>query len=186
MRLRAHIESLTTYLTVLSAIVLPLLSVAWVRSYMVNDRYLRVGNGRAMVAGISNGELALWHAAAPPGDRMTDHRGRDTVWGWSHRRSFQRFSRDHVWFAGFGYGEGERLPWRSNVTTTGPTRGICLPIWLPALLFAFLPMRLIARNMQSSAEFLAQRAAAEALENEARETAASRVPPTSSAPLPVA
>ena len=98
----------------------------------------------------------------------------------------QRFSRDHVWFAGFGYGEGERLPWRSNVTTTGPTRGICLPIWLPALLFAFLPMRLIARNMQSSAEFLAQRAAAEALENEARETAASRVPPTSSAPLPVA
>jgi hypothetical protein len=170
MRLRAHIESLTTYLTVLSAIVLPLLSVAWVRSYMVNDRYLRVGNGRAIVAGISNGELALWHAPAPPGVYMTDHRGRETVWGWSHQRSFQRFSRDHVWFAGFGYGEGERLPWRTNVTTTGPTRGICLPIWLPALLFGFLPMRLIARNMQSSAEFLAQRAAA--LENESRQAAA--------------
>jgi hypothetical protein len=183
MGLKAHIESLTTYLTVLSAIVLPLLMVVWARSYMMNDRYLRVGNGRAVVVGVSNGELALWHAPAPRELRMTDRRARETVWGWSHRRSFQRFSRDHVWFAGFGYGEGDRLPWRSNVTTTGPARAICLPMWLPALLFGILPMRLIARNMQSSAEFLAQRAAAEALENESRQAAAS--PSSTTLPAPV-
>jgi hypothetical protein len=149
--------------------------------------FYRVGNGPGMMLNCANGELALWHAPTPPGVYMTDHRGRDTVWGWSHQRSFQRFSRDHVWFAGFGYGEGERLPWRSNVTTTGPTRGICLPIWLPALLVGFLPMRLIARNMQSSAEFLAQRAAAEALENESRAAAiASPSSPTLPAPIGVA
>jgi hypothetical protein len=181
MRLRTHVETLTTYLTMLSALVLPLLMVVWARSYMVNDRYLRVANGHALMLGISNGEMTLWHAPAARETRVSDHRARETSWGWSHRRSFQRFFGDHIWFAGFAYAKGARIPWRSSIATTGPTRAICVPLWFPALLFGVLPMRLIARNMQSSADFLAQRAAAEGLKSEARETA-----PAARSPVPAA
>jgi hypothetical protein len=157
---------------------------------MLNDRYVRANDGRALVVGISNGELSVWTAPTPRDVVMRDHRARDTVWGWSHRRTLQRFARDHVWFAGFGYAEGERIPWRTNIPVVGVARAICLPLWLPGLLFGILPLRLIVRNMQSSAEFLAQRAA----EREARElealaqAASSPIRPSpaspSSTPLP--
>jgi hypothetical protein len=184
MRFRAFTETLATYLTVLSALVLPLLMVVWARSYMVNDRYLRVAHGHALMLGVSNGEVTLWHAPAAPETQVSDHRARETSWGWSYRRSFQRFFNDHIWFAGFAYAQGARMPWRSNIVTTGTTRAICFPLWLPALLFGILPMRLIARNMQSSADFLAQRAATEALENESREAAAAAAASPSSRTLP--
>lgn len=159
MRLNVLIDTLSTYLTLASALVLPVLMCVWVRSYLVNDRIYHAENGRAVVAGVSNGEMALYAGPTHPSLQVSQHRARQANWGWSNRRTFQRIAGDdHVWFIGFGYAQSTQLPWR-GATLTGPAVAVCVPLWFPTLLTSFLPLRLLARNMQSSKEFLAQRAA---------------------------
>src|SRR5688572_3862941 len=56
-RLRFNVlaDAVSTYLTLFSALLLPLLLILWGRSYMVNDRIYRADDGVAMVAGVANG-----------------------------------------------------------------------------------------------------------------------------------
>ena len=152
-------DTVSTYLTLLSALILPVLLILWGRSYLVSDRIYHAEDGVAMVAGVASGELAVW--AGPTSEKLDlfQHRSRQATWGQSSRRAFQRYAgRDHVWFAGFGYATPRQLPWR-DVALTGQGIAFCMPLWFPALVVGALPFRLLARNMQSSADFLAQRAA---------------------------
>jgi hypothetical protein len=152
-------DTISTYLTLLSALILPVLLILWGRSYLVSDRIYHAEGGVAMVAGMSSGEVAVW--AGPTSDKLDlfQHRSRQASWGQSSRRAFQRFAgREHVWFAGFGYAKPRQIPWR-DVSLTGKGVAFCVPLWFLALIVGALPFRLLARNMQSSADFLAQRAA---------------------------
>ncbi|HEV2296342.1 MAG TPA: hypothetical protein VGR35_21040 [Tepidisphaeraceae bacterium] len=161
MKLNVLADTISTYLTLASALVLPVLMCVWVRSYLVSDRIYYAEDGRAIVAGLTNGELTLWTGATHPSFQRYEHRSRQANWGWSHRRTFQRVAGgDYVWFIGFAYAEAEVLPWR-GAALTGRAIGVCMPIWFLVLIFGFMPFRLLARNMQSSQEFLAQRAAEE-------------------------
>jgi hypothetical protein len=159
MKLRTLADTISTYLTLVSALILPVVLVLWVRSYLVSDRYYHAEDGLALVTGVSNGELSVWAAPTRRDVKMSNHRARQAAWGWSQRRTFERVAgRNHVWFAGFAYARADAMPWR-NITLTGRATGVCIPLWFPTLLVGALPFRLIARNMQSSADFLAQRAA---------------------------
>jgi hypothetical protein len=155
-------DTISTYLTLVSALLLPLLLIVWARSYMVNDRIYHADKGVAMVAGIANGELAVWAGPTREDLELYQHRSRQSTWGQSSRRTFQRIAgRDHVWFAGFGYATAQQLPWR-DVALTGRAFAVCVPLWFFAIVVGALPLRLLVRNMQSSAEFLAQREAEKA------------------------
>jgi hypothetical protein len=159
MRLNAIADTISTYLTLASALVLPVVMLVWVRSYLVSDRIYHAEDGVAVVAGVVNGELAVWRGPTHADVNVHEHRSRQANWGWSHRRVFQRVAgRDHVWFLGFGYAESDQAPWR-GMTLTGRAVGVCVPLWFLALVTGVLPMRLLARNMQSSKDFLEQRAA---------------------------
>jgi hypothetical protein len=163
MNFKALADTISTYLTLASALILPVVMCAWVRSYMVSERIYHAEDGRAYVAGMSNGELSLWSGPTDPRFEAHDYRSRQAMWGWSQRRTFQRIAgRDHLWFLGFGYAESEQIPWRT-LPLTGRGFGVCVPIWFLAILFGVMPVRLLARNMQSSQEFLAQRAAEDAV-----------------------
>lgn len=177
---RATAEGIRTYLTVFSALVLPLLLVVWVRSYMVSDRYLHSNDGKVFVTSVTNGEIAVWTGPTATRQTVNEHRSRGAVLGWSTRRIFQRFASDnYVWLLGFGYGRSEQIPWR-GLELTGSVAGVCIPMWFLGLLFGALPMRLLARNMQSSEEFLAQRAAeAEAAAERSATTNSSTAPAVS-------
>lgn len=162
MKLTVIADTISTYLTLASAMILPVLLCAWARSYLVSDRIYHAEDGVAIVAGVSNGEMSMWAGPTLPHLDLFEHRSRQASWGASARRTFQRLAgRDHVWFAGFGYARSERFPWR-DVPLTGQARGVSVPMWFLALIVGILPMRLLARNMQSSEEFLAQRSAEEA------------------------
>lgn len=155
-------DTISTYLTLASALILPVLLCAWVRSYMVSDRIYHADDGLAIVTGMSNGELSMWAGPTQPHLDLYNHRARQASWGWSSRRTFQRYGgRDHVWFAGFGYARSEQMPWR-GLPLTGRATGVSIPMWFLALIVGVMPCRLLARNMQSSQEFLAQRAAEQA------------------------
>jgi hypothetical protein len=159
LRLSVLADTVSTYLTLFSALLLPLLLILWGRSYMVNDRIYRADDGIAMVAGVANGEVAVWAGPTSADLNLYQHRSRQASWGQSSRRTFQRFApRDHMWFAGFGYARSQQIPWR-EVTLTGRGFAVCIPLWVPAILVGALPFRLLARNMQSSEEFLAEREA---------------------------
>ena len=162
MKLSVIADTISTYLTLASALILPVLLCAWARSYLVSDRLYHAEDGVAMVTGLSNGEVSLWTGPTQSHLKVFEHRSRQASWGWSARRTFQRYAgRDHVWFAGFGYARSEQIPWR-GLALTGRGRGVSVPMWFLAMLFGAMPLRLLARNMQSSQEFLAQRAAEEA------------------------
>ena len=159
LRFRVLVDTVRTYLTLFSALLLPLLLIAWGRSYMVNDRFYRADDGVAMVAGVANGEVALWAGPTIKDLDLSLYRSRQSNWGQSSRRTFQRIvGRNHVWFAGFGFARSEQIPWR-DVPLTGRGFGVSAPLWFFALLVGALPCRLLARNMQSSEEFLAEREA---------------------------
>lgn len=163
MKLNVLADTISTYLTLASALILPVLMCVWVRSYLVSDRIYHADNGRALVAGVTNGEVALWTGPTDVNLKEYRHRARQASWSWGHRRTFQRVAgRDHMWFIGFGYAESERLPWR-GVTLTGKALGVSVPMWFLVLITGVMPLRLLARNMQSSKEFLAQRAAENAV-----------------------
>ena len=53
MKLNALADTLSTYLTLASALILPVVMCAWVRSYMVSERIYHAEDGRAYVAGMS-------------------------------------------------------------------------------------------------------------------------------------
>lgn len=162
MKLHVLADTITTYLTLASALILPVVMCAWVRSYLVSDRIYHAEDGLAIVTGVSNGELSVWAGPTRPDLNVYEHRTRQASWGWSARRTFQRIAgRDHLWFAGFGYAQSEYLPWR-GLSLTGTATGVSVPLWFLALIVGVLPVRLLARNMQSSQEFLAQRAAEQA------------------------
>ena len=159
MRFSGLVDTLSTYLTLFSALLLPLLLIVWGRSYMVNDRYYRADDGVAVVAGVANGEVALWGGPTLQNLDLRLYRSRQATWGQTGRRTFQRVTgRNHVWFAGFGFARSEQIPWR-DVPLTGRGFGVSVPLWFFALIVGALPCRLLARNMQSSEEFLAQREA---------------------------
>ena len=162
MKLNVIADTISTYLTLASALILPVLLCAWARSYLVSDRFYKAEDGLAVVTGLNNGELWFWAGPTQPHVKSSDHRSRQSSWGWSTRRIFQRFAgRDHVWFAGFGYARSDQFPWR-GMTLTGKATGVSIPLWFLAIVFGTMPFRLLARNMQSSEEFLAQRAAEQA------------------------
>jgi len=162
MRCSGLVDTVSTYLTLFSALLLPLLLLVWGRSYMVNDRYYRANDGVAVVAGVANGEVALWGGPTLKDLDLHLYRSRQATWGQSSRRTFQRVTgRNHVWFAGFGFARSEQIPWR-DVPLTGRGFGVSVPLWFFALIVGALPCRLLARNMQSSEEFLAQREAEKA------------------------
>ena len=159
LRLNVLADTISTYLTLLSALILPVLLILWGRSYLVSDRIYHAEDGVAMVARMESGELAVW--AGPTSEKLDlyQYRPRQASWGQSSRRAFQRYAgRDHVWFAGFGYATPRQIPWR-DVPLTGRAVAVCVPLWFLALIVGALPFRLLARNMQSSADFLAERAA---------------------------
>ena len=162
MKLQRLADTISTYLTLVSALLLPLVLLAWVRSYMVSDRYYRAEDGLAVVAGCSNGELSLWTASTPPHIRERNFRSREATWGWTARRTFQRLeAREHFWVLGFGYATADVMPWR-NLPVTSTASGLIVPLWFVNAIAAVMPLRLLARNTQSSEEFLAQRAAEQA------------------------
>ncbi|MDQ3440090.1 MAG: hypothetical protein M3478_07040 [Planctomycetota bacterium] len=158
-RLNVLADTISTYLTLVSSLILPVLLIVWARSYLVSDRVYHADDGVAMVAGLANGEVAVWAGPTMKDLDLYMHRPRQSNWGQSSRRTFQRYAgRDHVWFAGFGYAKSQRFPWR-DVPLTGRAIAVCVPLWFVALIVGALPLRLLARNMQSSADFLAERAA---------------------------
>lgn len=159
MKLATVGETLATYLTLASALLLPLTMLLWARSYLVSDRLYRANAGWAVVAGCSNGELVVWAAPTLPELREYRHRSRETAWGWSNRNVFRRIgARETFWFLGFGHARGESLPWR-GLALTGDAVAFVVPLWFINLVLGVMPARLLARNMQTSAEFLANRAA---------------------------
>ncbi len=159
MRLNVLADTISTYLTLLCALILPVLLVVWVRSYLVSDRFYRAEEGLAVVAGVSNGEVAVWAGPTLEHVRAREHRSRESAWGWNTRRIFQRVgAKERFWLLGFGYAESDVMPWR-GVPLTGKAVAFVLPLWFPALLVIAMPLRLLARNTQSSKDFLAQRAA---------------------------
>lgn len=159
MKLNVLADTISTYLTLASALILPILLIVWVRSYLVSERLYRAEDGLAWVVGVTNGEVAVWAGPTDPTVTAHQRRSRQATWGWTHRRTFQRMAgTNHLWFLGFAYGQSERFPWR-GMTLTGPATGVCMPLWFFTLIVAVMPCRLLARNMQSSEEFLAQRAA---------------------------
>ncbi len=159
MKLNVIVDTISTYLTLVSALLLPLLMCVWIRSYFVSERIYHAEDGLAVVASAANGELLVWAGPTFPEVNLYHHRTRQASWGWPTRRTFQRIAgRDHVWFAGFGYAHSDQFPWRS-ITLTGKARGAAIPMWFLALIVGVMPFRLLARNMQSSKDFLAQRAA---------------------------
>lgn len=159
MKLRAIADTISTYLTLLSALLLPLVLLAWVRSYLVSDRVFRANDGWAVVAGCGNGELSFWAAPTLPHIHEYNYRSRESTWGWSSRRTFQRLrAREQFWLLGFGCAQGESMPWR-GLPLTGKATAVVVPLWFVNLLAGIMPLRLLARNMQSSQEFLAQREA---------------------------
>ncbi|MGB7160247.1 MAG: hypothetical protein WBD40_19425 [Tepidisphaeraceae bacterium] len=162
MKLRALADTISTYLTLFSALLLPLVLLAWVRSYLVSDRVSRANDGWAIVAGCSNGELSFWAAPTEPHIRAYNYRSREATWGWNSRRTFQRLgAREKFSVLGFAYAQAEVMPWR-GLPLTGRATAVVLPLWFLNLLAGIMPLRLLARNMQSSKEFLAQREAKEA------------------------
>ena len=159
MKLNVLADTISTYLTLFSALLLPVVMLVWVRSYLVSDRFYRAEEGRAVVAMCSNGELSLWRAPTAPHLNLYEHRSRQTSWGWSNRRVFQRVAaKEHFWLLGFGYAEGPAIPWR-GIPVNGRAVGVVVPLWFLGLVTGVMPFRLLARNMQTSQEFLAQRAA---------------------------
>lgn len=159
LRLNVLADTISTYLTLLSSVILPVLLILWARSYLVSDRFYRADDGVAIVAGLVNGEVAVWAGPTMKDLDLYLHRPRQSTWGQGNQRTFQRNAgRDHFWFAGFGYARSQRLPWR-DVPLTGQATAVCVPLWFVALIVGALPFRLLARNMQSSADFLAERAA---------------------------
>jgi len=159
MKVRTIADTLVTYGTLASALVLPITVLVWARSYMVSDRFLRVNEGWALVAGCNNGEVVLWAAPTHPHLRDYRHRSRDASWGWSNRQAFVRMrARETFWFLGFAHAEAYTVPWR-DIPVTGKAMGFVVPLWFINLIAAILPLRLLSRNMQTSAEFLAQRTA---------------------------
>jgi hypothetical protein len=162
MKLNVLADTISTYLTLASALILPVLMCVWVRSYLVSERIYRAHDGLALVAGVTNGEMSVWAGPTQPHLDLYERRPRQASWGWSTRRTFQRVAgRDHVWFFGFGYARTEQIPW-PRIPLTGKATGVSIPMWFLALIVGALPFRLLARNMQSSKEFLAERAAQEA------------------------
>jgi len=158
MRLNVLADTISTYLTLACSLILPVLLLVWVRSYMVSDRFYRAEAGLAVVAGVSHGEVAMWTGPTPEHVQARGHRSRETLWGWNTRRTFQRMgATEHFWLLGFGYAHSHAMPWR-GVPLTGMAVAIVVPIWFPVLLCGAMPARLVMRNMQTSKDFLAQRA----------------------------
>lgn len=150
-------QKILTYLTILSAIVLPVVGSLWLRSYTVNDRLTRARNGHVFVASAASGELSLWFGQTDPSFIVYEHRKREVMQVSRANRIFERFASEvHFDVVGFAYAHLDRVPSRS-VLSTGPARGFIVPLWSVALLAVLLPLRLLFRNTQSSAEWTRQR-----------------------------
>jgi hypothetical protein len=169
--LRGLLHASLTYLTILSTVVFPVVAVLWVRSYTVSDRLTRVRNGHAIVCWAMNGEITAWLGPTNPALATFEHRKRESFGGLRTNRIFERIPATvHFDKLGFAVAHLERIPTRS-VNSTGPAVGFILPIWSIALVFGILPMRLVIRNTQTSAEWTRQREeeAKQAEEQRARE-----------------
>jgi hypothetical protein len=142
------LDRVLTYLTIVSALLLPLVASAWVRSYYTADRAVRAGNGWACVAGSMNGQVSLWVAPIAPDLRFFDYRRRQSFSGGTYQATFRRLqAKQRFWVLGFGAADADRFPLR-GVTTTGRARGWVMPLWFPTLLCLILPFRLIVRQAQ--------------------------------------
>jgi hypothetical protein len=155
--LRGLLHASLTYLTILSTAILPVVAVLWVRSYTVSDRLTRARNGHALVCWAMNGEITAWWGPTNPAVATFEHRKRESFGGLRTNRIFERIPATvHFDKFGFALAHLERIPARI-VNSTGPAVGFILPIWSIALVFGILPMRLVIRNTQSSAEWTRQR-----------------------------
>ena len=156
---RQLLQKTLTYLTIVSAIALPVVSVLWMRSYSVSDRVARAQDGRLTVLGSTNGEFTLWVSPTTPNQSFFEHRKRESMQGLRANRIFTRVDSEvHFDTLGFAYGDLAYLPSR-GIPSTGPSKVLIVPMWAVALLLALLPARLLLRNTQSSAEWTRQREA---------------------------
>jgi len=142
-------QRLINSLTLVSTLLLTLLLIAWARSYLQNDTFLRVGGGRMVALDCIRGELSLWTG--------TSGRGGDSV-----RYTHESISSDvgstafealvaapvikQHWYLGFGYAEVRWLP--SALRAAGGVRCFVVPMWFPALLLGLLPGWVLMRHMR--------------------------------------
>ena len=143
-----------TYLTVVFTLLSPVFGVVWARSYLYDQTFYRIGNGRALVLSCIRGELAMWSGPARgSGAVRYAHESSDAGFAMTAREIMARDeSAASYWAAGFGYARTYAL----SPPGRGPVRCVAVPLWFPTLLALAFPLRVLLRNVQRS------RAAAEA------------------------
>ena len=139
---------LRTYLTIVSAIVFPLVILLWVRSYLYNDTVFRIGGSTAIMADSIRGEVAVWAGPIRPRENVVYQR--ETVESDYGLRTSDLLrlvpTSRHVGAFGFDYAEMDDPPlgWRN---ATGTVRCVSVPLWFLALLTGILPARCVASGM---------------------------------------
>lgn len=173
---RKVLQKALTYLTIVSAILLPAVGALWLRTYSINDRILRIADGSVWIMSSMNGEAVIWHGSTYGDITLRDHRKREITEGMRPSSFFGREgSVVHVNVLGFVVGQMDRLPSRA-IDSTGPATGVVIPLWMAAVLFSILPAVLLVRNTQSSEEWRREHAS--------NTSAASQAPDPQPAPEP--
>ena len=138
------------YLSLCSALLLPLLAVVWGRSHLDNDTIFRTGNGRAMALDCIRGELSFWvEPSTYAGPTRYDRQSVDAGYGMTAAELFAQRPPDRAWwFLGFGYAQTQWRPAEISDAASGTIRCVVVPIWGLMLAAGVLPSVRLARKMQ--------------------------------------
>jgi hypothetical protein len=172
---RKVLQKTLTYLTIVSAILLPAVGALWLRSYSINDRITRVDNGSVWIASTMNGQAVIWHGSTYADITLRDHRKREVTEGMRPGYYFRDAGAIRFNVLGLIYGQVDQLPSRM-LDSTGPAKGVIIPLWMAAVVFSILPGVLLVRNTQSSEEWRREHESTTPAEPEAPDAAPAPAP----------
>lgn len=134
------------YLTLAFTLLLPLVGALWVRSYLHDEMFYRVGHGRALMLSCTRGEVALWYGPArETGPVRYVHRSSESGFAMTAKEllSLDVAARQY-WLGGFGYG----VTYHLTPQELGPVRCAAVPLWFVTLVAAAFPARVLLRHVR--------------------------------------